>query len=65
VLVSNLEELIISDYVSIREAAKIKDVSYGAMRMYLRNHPGSIRTKRVGASVLLYVHDLTKYTPNR
>jgi hypothetical protein len=65
VLVTNCEELKISDYVSIRKAAQIKNVTYGAMRMFLRNHPGSINTKRVGASVLLYVHDLEKYIPNR
>jgi hypothetical protein len=64
-LVSNSEELKISDYVSIRQASKIKNVSYDSMRMFLRNNPGKITTKRVGSLVYIYIHDLTKYTPLR
>jgi hypothetical protein len=64
-LVSMAQELNISDYVTIAQAARIKSVSYAAMRMFLRNHPGKITTRRVGTSVLLYVHDLEKYTPMR
>jgi hypothetical protein len=63
-LVAQSEELSISGYVTIAQGARLKQVNYHALRMWLRLHP-DVPTKRVGTVIVVRTDELEKYTPTK
>jgi hypothetical protein len=61
-LLTRSEELSIPGFVTIAQGAKLKGVSYDALRIWLRNHP-EIATKHIGKSIILRTVELEKYPP--
>ena len=50
------------DYVTIAEGARLKQVNYHALRMWLRTHP-EVPIMRLGKNILVQKVELEKYIP--
>lgn len=60
-LLATAEPLSIGSYVTIRQGARIKNVSYGCFLMWLRNHHVPVR--RIDSRIMVSIADLERYTP--
>lgn len=62
-LLTQATELSITGYVTIREGARIKGVSYGCLLMWLRNH--NVPVKRIDKHIMVSTAELEQYQPMR